>query len=232
MINERQFALNFTGFWRSSLPNLEAVLRVLNLGPEREHKPYVPSSNPQRRDLISEVGFRLAAQTSQTGRVSGSDVTLAYEKAVAFLVDEADLGGKANFPPLSELERDESVHLCERIREFLRYRRHRPIEFFPSFAGVGMLARCHGDILVGETIVEVKYVDRSFRSTDLKQAITYAMLARIAGTKIDGMIVFNPLRGTYVEMSLFELVFGASGQSVEEFEFEFIQALSSSGVSR
>lgn len=232
MISERQFSHNFTGFWRASLPNLEAVLRVLNLGPERQQKPYLSRNNPQRRDLISEVGFRLAAQVWKAGRLADGDVATAYQSAVNFLTDEADLGEGATFPALNEVETDEALHLCERIHDLVRSRGQRAVEFFPAFAGLGMLARCQGDILTGSSIIEVKYVDRAFRSTDLKQALTYAVLGRISGQTIDELIIYNPLRGTFIESTIADLVFGASGQSVDAFQFEFVQALTSSGVSR
>lgn len=232
MINERQFAQNFSGFWRTSLPNLESVLRVLNLGPERLQRPLAPLSDPHRRDLISEAGFRLSSQKWRGGLIADADVAGAYHAAVNFLVDEADLGTEEKYPFLDAVERDEVIQLSKRIGELIKYKSPITVKFFPEFSGLGMLGQCRGDILCAGTIVEIKYVDRAFRSTDLKQAISYAALGRLSGQNISDILIYNPLRGTYIESSLIDLVFGASGQSVEQFEFEMTQALSASGVSR
>ena len=233
MINERQFSFNFSNFWRTSLPNLEAVLRALNLGCERIQRPLVPQTDPQRRDLISETGFRLAASKWRGGRIEASDVSAAYESAVSFLVAEAELAGAGSYPPLNADEQSEVLEICRRIGEFIRHRSPRLVRFFPEFPGMGLLGRCYGDMVIDSTVVEVKYVDRAFRSTDLKQAITYAALGSTSDkTGFDNIISYNPLRGTYIESEFYDLIFGASGRTVEDFKFDFMDALSGPGISR
>lgn len=230
MINERTFSHNFSGFWRSALPNLESVLRAMNLGYERLQRPLQPESEPHRRDLISEVGFRLAAAPAP---FSPSKLDDAFGQASAFLRGETDGATTAEYSPLTAVEEEEVQRVSSRIAEMASSLGSQTRTYFPEFRGLGMLEKCRGDIKVGRTIVEVKYVDRAFRSTDLKQAIVYATLANIPSRgEINEIVVYNPLRGTFVISSLFDLIFSASGRSTEDFEFEFANVLSSSGVSR
>lgn len=224
MITERTFASQFNNFWRASLPNLEAVLRTLNLAYDRVEIPYKSATDPRRRDLISETGFRLFGLVLDGHRISEATIETAGQLSGAFLHASPTRFSAAETTEISEISR--------RLRRYTAGLSG-PVAFAPPLKGHGMLSPCFADIVVGEQVVEVKYVDRTFRSTDLRQALCYASLRYLAeGNTFSSASIFNPLRGTAISIGISELISGASGRSAEEFFQDFSYVLSSGEISR
>lgn len=225
MISERAFATHFSTFWRAALPNLEAVLRTLNLAAEREFLPLKSQTLPSRRDIISETGFRLFGRALAGGARMPRLVDAAFHEAAAFL------GGP--FDKLSHTEVEEVLELASRLDAYVHRFGSEGATFLPWFQGHGMIPPCQGDVSAGSCIIEVKYVDRSFRSTDLRQLLCYCGLRYFSTEEnFETMSLINPLRGVSITVGIRELINGASGKSAEEFFQEFSYALSSGEISR
>jgi hypothetical protein len=107
------------------------------------------------------------------------------------------------------------------------------IIFEPTFKGCGFLEASVGDLIVGDALFEVKAGDRLFRSTDLRQLITYcAMNFANKSYQIYRAGCVNPRRGTYFVLDLETLALQLSGKSATELFNDIIYYLSSSGISR
>lgn len=235
-MNERQFASHFSGFWHTSLPNLESVVRTLNLAAEREQRPLVSGISPDRRDIVSETSFQLARiRTPRSGRGEPNDVNLAFERAVAFLQEppahERAIGA------LNEEEVGEVRVLTDRLLQFTRLQLNGmallQADFSPKFSGHGALEACEGDIVVDDRLIEVKCVDRAFRSTDFRQVLTYATLAYLSRAQTyASLVLYNSLRGTSIIVGTDELVRSSGGKTKEEFFHEVSYALCSGEISR
>lgn len=95
------------------------------------------------------------------------------------------------------------------------------------------MASCEADLELGNMLVEVKYVDRSFRGTDFRQLLCYCGLRYFAeGTTYENVAVFNPLRGVAVQLGVEDLVSQASGRLPPELFQDMSYVLSSGEVSR
>jgi hypothetical protein len=225
MISEKAFASRFSTFWRETMPNLESLVRTLNLGGyDRVFRPLGSSELSHRRDLISETGFRLFG--------------LCYPSAPAeHFVTEAALRASEYLDfhhrlPLNNLEQAEVIEINRRLTQ---YTEGIPggLEFMPHLAGHGMIGECYADLVVGETLVEVKYVDRSFRSTDFRQLLCYCGLRHfMGGGDYVYAALFNPLRGTAILIEVEELVVQASGRLPSELYLDMSYVLSSGEISR
>ncbi len=232
-MNERELSNLFSGFWQQALPNLETVTRAFNLGPEREDRPLKSAISPGRRDIVSETAFRLVGIS-----LSGAPLSVeeghahAFSAASDFLrtTRESDSREAA---PLSVDERSEVEQLAARMRVFLR-RPQGITTFMPKFAGHGALEACFGDFSISaSTLVEIKCVDRSFRSTDYRQMLTYAALLYYSeSVTFDTLSLYNPLRGTSVTIRTDELIYSSSGKVPEEFFHELSYLLASGQLSR
>jgi hypothetical protein len=107
------------------------------------------------------------------------------------------------------------------------------VTFEPNFAGCGFLNPCVGDILIGHELYEVKAGDRRFRSTDLRQLMTYCALNYAAGTcTVTKAGCVNPRRGTYFVLELDAIAYELAGKSSSELFSDIIYHVSSGGVSR
>jgi hypothetical protein len=224
MISEHTFSNSFTSFWKSALPNLESVVRTLNYAPEREMLPLKAETDALRRDIVSETGFRLFGLTSAEAAQPSQLLAQAHSQALYYLRREK-----------SDLTKEESSEAIELARRLSSYAGSTGglSQFMPSFAGHGMMTACYGDLVIGKRLVEIKYVDRTYRSTDLRQLLCYCGLRYFeTGATFSEVSVFNPLRGTSINLGLEELIDSASGRSSAAFFSELSYVLSSGEISR
>lgn len=224
MISEHTFSSSFTSFWKGALPNLESVVRTLNFAPERLLLPFRGRTEALRRDIVSETGFRLFGLSKATGVQPRQLLAQAHAEALEYLRREQK--------GLSDEESSEAIELSSRLQSYVRDTGGL-VEFMPSFAGHGMMTSCQGDLIVGKRLVEIKYVDRSYRSTDLRQLLCYCGLRYFdMGSSFSEISVFNPLRGTAITVGLEEIIDSASGRSPAEFFSELSYVLASGEISR
>lgn len=235
MINERVFAAQFSDFWRSSLPNLEVVTRSANLGYERISAPFKPKSNPYRRDLISESGYRLFFTLLNT---PGSNLEDARRSAVSeakeFLAVNFAHGGE----PIDDIGDGEASEIDSLVRWLAAYfARFDPSSWrdkvsIPVFKGHGIISACRGDFLIADDLIEMKYVDRSFRSHDLRQVIVYSALRYFEnGELFKNIRMVNPFLGLEFTTNPREIIYSSSGLEVAEFFQELSYVVSSGEVS-
>lgn len=232
MINEKHLASHFSNFWRASLPNLEAVLRAMNLGYDRYFRPLAPATDPRRRDLVSETGFRAFGLQLRDKGYRLEHIPEAFAQALQYLRQEVSHGIDVEAP--STLEAEEVKIISERITDFVRtFGRGARVRYMPRYAGHGLLSSCEGDLEIDNSLIEVKYVDRPFRTSDLRQILCYSALRYFRETSTyENVWIYNGLRGTAVKVGLDELVNGAGGRSKEEFFWELSYLLSSGDMSR
>jgi hypothetical protein len=236
MINEKVFANNFSEFWRSNLPNLEAVTRSTNIAYERITAPYQPKTNPHRRDVISESGYRFFLKLLDRNQASREEMLRdAIAEARNYLAKNFAHGGE----PIDDLnaeEIDEVDHLVRWLGSyFLRLVgapswRDRMAQ--PKFMGHGLVGACWGDFEVDNILIEMKYVDRGFRSHDLRQVLIYSGLRYFErGATFSRIVLVNPLHGVAFVTSPREVVHSASGVEVLDFFQALSYALASGEVS-
>ena len=88
------------------------------------------------------------------------------------------------------------------------------VTFEPAFRGHGALEATSGDLAVPNRIIEIKCVDRPYRSTDLRQLLIYCALEFFAeGKSFEVMELYNPLKGTSSANRVDEIVLSASGKT-------------------
>lgn len=233
MINERKFAGQFSNFWRSTLPNLEATTRSINLGYQRFDGGVQSCSRADRRDLISETGYRLFRHRIQQPELD------EYERFSAALYDVAEFF-RREVPDvdllqfdLSLSERQECSEICNWLVRFTQYSHSSSLVEFPRFRGHGLIGGCEGDFIIAKSLFEIKYVDRPFRSVDLRQILVYSFLwFRERGYELDLLYLVNPFTGCYFLSSPADLIFSAAGISSVEFYGLISYALSSGEISR
>jgi hypothetical protein len=106
-------------------------------------------------------------------------------------------------------------------------------EFGPLFPGCGYVSSCVGDVLVGTCLVEVKAVNRGFRSEHLRQLVTYLVLNYTAHSYvIDSVALANPRDGMGYFIPVETLVRRIAGMSDKEFIERFAFLVSGAEMSR
>jgi hypothetical protein len=238
VISERIFAERYTSFWRQALPMGKEVTDAINNDLRQQFAGYRRQPDRDvRHDLISEVSLRWFAARVVEGRLAdrppeaGELQRLATE-ASAFV---ARLRGSPvpELPPPSPTEVSEAEDLTRILVAFVSAQDDRgSIVPRPPFAGCGLLAACRGDLLIGQTLYEVKAVDRGFHQPDVRQLVTYCAL-NFAAPRYDirriGLV--NPQRGTFFRSDLEWIVRNLAGRGAAELFHEIVDFLSTERIS-
>jgi len=227
MISERRLAADFQGFWSEHLPLLTpSFVRLFNeaysekltdkngiiidpipIGPDIEH-----------HDLVAELAFHLARisheeskdiisiTTDQTLRESVLNATLK-------LVEEYEGSRPVKEIVLNDAEWNEAMRLASNYRGFLSLPKHEGnIEFSPKISGAGFLGLCNADLSIGQTLYEIKTVNRNIAGKDIRQLILYlALQASTGDRKWINAGLFNPRRAIYYHFSVDHLMYRTSG---------------------
>ena len=103
----------------------------------------------------------------------------------------------------------------------------------PIFPGCGFVDRSFGDLLVGDTLYEVKSGDRNFRLMDVKQILVYLALNIISHSHDINYVGFvNPRVGIYYKLGISDFAYAISGKNMIQLLSDIIEFVSSGGVSR
>ncbi|MGA2487448.1 MAG: hypothetical protein ABSF49_15885 [Roseiarcus sp.] len=236
MIDAKSFASSYNAFWSEAAPTCEHFVRRLNLESVERFEPPLPSSGGSRAALIAEFAFSLFVERTVENRTgtkrSNAEITEAAwvwtEKRLAPYASQGlDITQKC-----TKHELDEVLIISDRLVKFFRAR-PRQLILKPIFSGCGFVDNSEGDVIAGDTIYEIKTVQRTFRSTDIKQAVVYAALNY--GSKqyiINNIGIVNPRNGLFCLINLERLCIEIAGVSAENFFGIVTQELSSGELSR
>lgn len=246
MISERMLACN-SGLWNYLCPMMESFVRMANSElVVRIGSSGSDATKAERRALVNECGFELLRVMTEK-RVSSNqfEVSLwascsALDAILAEIVERVE-------SRLSRLERrpicsNESLSVPERydawliarsLEGALRFLGEGDITFYPTFKGCGYLSSCQGDIIKGQTLIEVKSVSGGFRSEHLRQTLAYLAL-NYAGKQfnIDRLCLVNGRLGTLLPISTRSLSVRISGKDEPQLLDEILFQLANSETSR
>ena len=239
MITETIFAREFLSFWRIAAPTIEGFVRRLNGGVrERDYEPLNSMTHPNRRSFVNEVAFEVFCGEIMSLKRGGprGGTREAIDIAVV-AVREATINCHRDGDYQSELTSEERLDTLEQSRR-LRQRLTSwgdpaSVRPKPEFPGCGIVDTCYGDVLIGETLFEIKAGDRLFRSIDVRQLLTYLALNHASGKYLirrAGLV--NPRVGVSTELDIDELCYQVSGRDEGGLLWTISHGLSSAEISR
>lgn len=238
MIDATSFANSFNAFWHAYTPTCEHFVRRLNLdGLNRFERPMPKSGTSKRRALIAEYAFSLFIEEMKDNVVDGEGRSGDAIKEAAWLATEMRLApyvrqGLELNRNFNEDESHEINEISNRLVRFFIEPNRLPV-LRPRFSGCGFVDASEGDIIFGQTIYEIKTVDRPFRSNDIRQTITYAALNFASGQfEIRAVGLYNPRRSQFCDIDLDLVCSEISGRPAQELLALVIQAISSGEISR
>ena len=235
MIGATRFAGAYGSFWRNMTPTIDLFVRKINIEfYERIEPPCDYDVDPSRSALIAETAFALFSERSRHHGDSADFLKRFAAKSVAEARRKlARLNADNIGDDLNENEMKAVQELFRRLSSFFVNRRRVALVVRPNFPGCGFVDRSEGDVIYDDTLFEIKAVDRNFRSVDIKQLITYAVLNHTSEKYFFRDIgLFNPRRGTEFRMSLDNVCVEVSGVSAIELLEMIAYAIASGEVSR
>jgi hypothetical protein len=228
MISEKQFSEQFSGFWNQCLPFLTPqVIAQMNVSrvpmPDSRSfvaKPFDATEDSANNDLVADTGFGIFTAASQAGKSVHSIRNTALLKRVTESAFERikrlrSSEGKAEMKNLRGM--DDSMAIAVRLEDFFENEEAGELVIQPRFKGCGILDSCYGDLFMGNTLYEVKCVERNLRSIDIRQVLAYCALNyQSRQFDIDHVCIVNPRRGISFRFGVESLAQKASGKNSAE----------------
>jgi hypothetical protein len=230
MISERQLANGFQELWGEVLPTLTPHFVHLFNEAYRQQLASVDSSIPSQPEtdasMVAEFAFHVARLAHDRGvpycDVEGNVELLSTAETVALgLIKHYEKQTAEPRAALSAAERSEGLLLVRNYDDFLSRSPAQAIEFRPPLQGSGFVDACSADLSIGNTLFEVKTVERNIAGKDIRQILVYLALQAATGSRrwARGGF-FNPRRGLVYEFSVDKLISLMSGGrlAVEVFQ--------------
>jgi hypothetical protein len=244
MISERQLAKSFPGFWQELLPLLtprfirlfnESYVHPLKGADGFSLKPLAVGVTNDNPALVAEMGFYLAKFARQESisiadATASEDLLASAKKLATALLDHYEGETKGEAFELSNAEINEAIELASVYEDlYLRFNGECKIEFSPSIPGAGFIPLCSGDLLIGDTLFEIKTVSRNLSGKDFRQLIVYLALQASTGQRRwTSAGFFNPRMGVIAEFEVDPVLFRLSGGKTPSEVFGELVAFASS----
>lgn len=227
MITERDIAEKFSVIWKQNLPMLTSnFMRVFNEAQVKTiNSSEIEPKDDIRYDLVSEFAFNLSEKETN-GEVDINVLTSRDSFSQELVLNTAkDIWKSGNYTDrdllLNEIEFEEAISICKNILEFIEKVKVNNFEFKPKLTGFGSVPDLVADLSIDDSLFEIKTVNRTFRSSDLKQLFIYLALKQASGEtnwKHGGL--YNPRKGVYCKFNIKGLIYNLSGGKSSNEAFE------------
>lgn len=206
-------------------------MRTLNSQKFHFAKQVKSAASPQKRGMVNELAFLLAAQAAEEGdsphnlsvdivdestELAQQHVTSlrAYNRRVVTILDEDDVL--------------EARNIAARLQYFLSRVFDGSPDYSIEVSGCGVIDTCSADVFVDGTLVEVKAGLRNYRSSDIRQILTYLALNFASkNLAISDFCIVNPRRGIFLVTSIEDACRAMSGRSEVEVLSSIVDMISS-----
>lgn len=218
MISERNISEKFSVIWKQNFPLLTAnFIRVFNNTQiEDINTRTIEPIDGVRYDLVAEAGFNLA-EISFVKKIE-ANIYLSNDDNLSSLISSTakSIWKSGNYSPLdlnvSIDEKNEIIKICNNILEFINKIKGNSILFRPKLKGYGFISDLEGDLLIDDTLYELKTVNRNFKSSDLKQLFIYLALEQVSAKRCWRYAgLYNARKGVYCKFNVKSLVYNLSG---------------------
>lgn len=218
MISERKFAKRYISFWNRTCPLSRSFVRKANLMSKRYSVPLISDIKSDRRSLVSETAYRLFLSLLEPDIMERKKTTRREDERLFAAALEGTIQFLKPFYAQNEItasEKNEVLSLCDRLLDFF-------IGFFeetsyvanPTFPGCGIIGTCYADLMVENTIFEIKTTNDNFIAPDFRQVIVYLALNHISNLyEFEKVFLVNPLRGVYFDIDVEDMVVSISGDN-------------------
>ncbi len=232
MISERKLASGFASLWHEVTPMADTYWRTQNLYTTHFARPIENIVNPQLRAFTSELAFETFFQQRDNSFVSRQGARALAITCAPRVVTYISRFADGIVPAVASEEEaaiEEALTLLNRLTMYFgEVEARKPLTIRPSFPGCGIVNDCQGDVVAGNTLYEVKAVDRGFRITDLRQLIIYAALGRSSRAfRFERLGLLNPRTSQCWVRDVDEISYAIAGTSGVELLDAVVEAISS-----
>jgi len=226
MISERDISEKFSAIWKQNFPLLTPnFIRVFNdTQITAINTKQIIAVDEVRYDLVSETAFNLA-ELAFLNKVTPLEAFTEKEQRKIVEETARSIWKSGNYSTndlnITEIEKQEIISIAANTLEFIEKMDGQDIIFKPKLKGYSFIPDLYGDISIGDSLFEIKSVNRNFKSSDLKQLFIYIALRQVSeieNWKYAGL--YNPRKGVYCKFNIKNLIFNLTGGITPNEAFE------------
>lgn len=235
MISEKTFVKNYTGFWNSLFPLHNAFIKGVVMQCSQNQHELKLNTTGRRFSFVSEIGYQLFARSIAD---SNDVVSITYKSDLYYDIENACIykfklfhdDDPSIYIPLSQTEFDDAISISlVLINQFVG----QEIVISPKFSGCSIIDTCFGDVLAGDTLYEIKSVNRNFNAQDFRQLITYCALNNVTKAyTINSIGLFNPKKGMRYTIPLDIFASAIAGTEINDLYWGMINFISQDETSK
>lgn len=226
MISERDISEKFSAIWKQHFPLLTPnFIRVFN---ETQitaiNTKQVIALEEVRYDLVSEAAFNLS-EFAFLNKVTPLNAFTEKEQNKIIEETARSIWKSGNYTEndltISETEKLEIISIADNTLEFIQKMGGKDVLFNPELKGYSFIPDLFADVSIGDSLFEIKTVNRNFKSSDLKQLFIYIALRQVSGEenwKFAGL--YNPRKGVYCKFNIKSLIYNLTGGKTPNEAFE------------
>lgn len=226
MISERDISEKFSTIWKQHFPLLTPnFIRVINDTQIKAiNSEQVITVEEVRYDLVSETAFNLS-ELAFINKLTPSEVFAEEEEKNIVNFTAKSIWKSGNYMEndlsISDIEKQVIIAIAENTLEFIEKLGGKDVLFRPKLKGYSFIPDLTADVSIGDSIFEIKTVNRNFKSSDLKQLFIYIALRQVSemeNWKFAGL--YNPRKGVYYKFNIQSLIYNLTGGNTPNEAFE------------
>lgn len=184
-----EMLIGYSSFWHKIIP-FESNYLKYNCG-DSALSSEVASVDSSEWDLIAETAFLLA-----TGEYSAEMASEVAGEKISGLRRDGNSDISENGLEIARLL---SGLILDQVSTFFALSE---VVWRPYIPGLGALLPSEADAYSGATVIEIKNVDRAFRSRDLRQVLIYCAALSSSGIDVNSFLLANPRKDLYIRSNL------------------------------
>lgn len=226
MISERDISEKFSAIWKQHFPLLTPnFIRVFNDTQIKSiNSRQVIAVEEVRYDLVSEAAFNLS-ELAFINKTTPSEAFAEEEQTKIINLTAKSIWKLSNYTEndlsISDIEKQEIITIAENTLEFIEKLGGQDVLFKPKLKGYSFIPDLAADISIGDSIFEIKTVNRNFKSSDLKQLLIYIALKQVSESENWNFAgLYNPRKGVYCKFNIKSLIYNLTGGKTPNEAFE------------
>lgn len=221
MISAERFSQTAGSYWGGILPGLTKFVYAANRNVSNFGPRIFLRSDPHRHAVVSEAAFLRWSAFLATGVApSAHEVFSEASRRLA-----VEWGGDPYADNFTDREASEVECLFGSLCAYLDNSGIDDIKVEPRLPGCGIVSGGKPDFIgvIGSsggclsTVGEIKTVERTFRATDFRQMVSYAVLKFVEAREVvDLLTLVNPMRGVMITFDIDSFFWFTRSQAADE----------------
>lgn len=230
MISEKNFIKKYQLFWKTLFPMSKHFLTRVKLYCDKNNTEFNFKTHNLRWSFVSEIAFMIFVD--QTKNLSLKMNKNLYEEYKLGSISYGNIENKCknkfilfdnvNRMPksLDEDEYNDAIKLAMLMNNHFDSKNE--LTTMPYFKGCGFIDECFGDVIMGETLYEIKSVSGNFIMEHFKQVFVYFALNYISKNySLKNIAIYNPRKDLCFKIPVQEFAVIIAGKSYVDLISDF-----------